>query len=164
MQRFTFRFVNTAQHRTEEVVIIGHYYEEAKAGSWYALADKEQDRYVRDSWRMVSIDQRPAGMLKTALVGACLMVAAFLPGLASADDFDTVGAFRTWHEDQQTTYVMAFGQFSTLLGMRCEVSRSVGEVAAAIRWSSRLKPEDNLARSLFAVMMQDGCSIPKEKQ
>ena len=72
MQRYIFRFYNTAQYRSEAVVIVGSHYDDARTAAWTVLATNEGDRDVRDSWRLVSTEQRPvwAWMREQQEVGA----------------------------------------------------------------------------------------------
>jgi hypothetical protein len=59
MNRFVFRFFNAAYYRSEEVVIVGQHYDDARTAAWTVLGEMEGDRGVRLSWRLVSTEQRP---------------------------------------------------------------------------------------------------------
>ncbi len=58
-QRFTFRFFHPGRYLTEEIVLVGIHYDDAKTGAWSLLAERVRDRDARASWRLVSTMQEP---------------------------------------------------------------------------------------------------------
>lgn len=58
-QRFTFRFFNSARYLTEEIVLVGLHFDDARTGAWTLLGERTGDPDVRGAWRLVSTMQEP---------------------------------------------------------------------------------------------------------
>lgn len=66
LQRFTFKFWNSEAYRGQTITIMGRHRQDSEVGAWAVLADREHDRDVRDSWRVVSMAQAPVALYHVA--------------------------------------------------------------------------------------------------
>lgn len=162
-QRFTFRFVCTEEHRTEEVVLVGTNGEDARSGAWAILGDRVHDRFPREFWRVISMRQEPVGLHRIAQrIVASVVLVLLLPLVAFAAEprvmgTITVGEFRTWPESGQLGYIVGWREHSALLSVACTRQVTNAEYIAALKWTARLSQTDLLSKALFALEFRDGC-------
>lgn len=107
-----------------------------------------------------------ATALARVLFASALALLVLLPGLAVAqpkpphvNGQETVGQFRDWPESLQLGYVLGVRSYASMMGLRCPVNRTNGEMLAALKYNNVLQASDSLPKAIFLIELRDGCQI-----